>query len=223
VLGEDLQGSARDCGSGVPSGLPDVRSQRRVDERGAVAILALIYIVAIGLIVTALAAWAANDLSLSRTFKSSRSTSYALSGAMNVAVQSIRSTPLLTDPVAQNVALPLSNCWTPVAANSNGVAVSQVQINGVWVAVWCSTTENLNSPATRIVNFYACQSTLTSVSQPSDITAAANSCQSSPKLKAVVTFDDYPPGGSTPLTGQCNVQPIPWCGEGSTVNSWIWA
>jgi hypothetical protein len=180
-------------------------------------ILVLIYIVAVALIVTALAGWAANDLKTTSQFQNGQDISYATSGVMNIAVQSMRTNPLLTDPVTQNVALPFVPCWTP--DTTDGPNASQYKLNGVTVAVWCSTTENLASSSTRVVTFIACQSSLNSASSALDISLALVACQQNPTLKAVVTFDDYPPGGSVPLSTQCTT----WCGEGSVINSWVWA
>jgi len=189
------------------------------NEDGAILVLALIYTIVAGLVVTALATWAANDLNNTKTFNQARSMNYAASSVTNVAIQSIRSNPLLTGTVPQGVALPLSNCWVPDPASSNGVVVSQLNVNQFWMATWCTTTENLASPATRVVTFYTCQSSLASGAQASAITSAQNACVAKPLIKAVVTFDDYPPGGSTPLATQCSQ----WCGEGTQINSWIWA
>ena len=190
------------------------RSGRR-DEQGAILVLALIYIFAVGLIVAALATWASNDLKNTAKFTSARATSYSATAAMNVAIQSMRYHSQLSGNVTQNVATPLSYCWTPVG----NPQVSQLTTNGVTVAVWCSTVENLASAATRVVTFSACQSTLNASSSAGAISSAASACAASPLLQAVVTFDDYPPGGSAPLTTQCTT----WCGEGSTIDTWIWA
>jgi len=195
------------------------RPSHHRDEEGAILVLALIYTIVAGLVVTALATWAANDLNNTKTFNQARSMNYAASSVTNVAIQSIRSNPLLTGTVPQGVALPISNCWVPDPSSSNGVVVSQLNVNQFWMATWCTTKENLASPATRVVTFYTCQSSLASGAQASAITNAQNACVAKPLIKAVVTFDDYPPGGSTPLATQCSQ----WCGEGTQINSWVWA
>jgi hypothetical protein len=189
------------------------RDSARSDESGAVLILAMVYLISVLVVVGALATWVANDLNNTAHFSDASSTHYALSGTMDVAIASIRTTPLLPDSQAQSVASPLSYCWTP----SSGT-VSQETINNVTVAVWCSTVENFASSDTRVVSLYACPTSLTSTSTTSDVASAATNCQASPNLEAVVTLDDYPPGGSAPLTKQCTT----WCGEGMYMQSWVW-
>src|SRR5580692_3615754 len=65
------------------------------DESGAVLVLALVFLVAVAMIVGALATWTSNDLNNSSQFKSARSLQFAVGGATNVAIQNIRYAPLL--------------------------------------------------------------------------------------------------------------------------------
>jgi hypothetical protein len=188
-------------------------SARRDDESGAVLILALIYLVSVLIVVTALTGWVTNDLNNTAHFSSASSTTSAVGGTMNVAIASIRTTPLLPDSQTQGVASPLTYCWTPDSGY-----VSEQTLDNTTVAVWCSTVENLSSTNTRVVSLYACPTTLTPASSSSDAAAAATQCQSSPRLQTVVTFDDYPPGGSSALTKQCTL----WCGQGMYMQSWVW-
>ena len=182
------------------------------DESGAILILAMVFLVSVLVVVGALATWVMNDLNNTSHFSSS--THYAASGTMDVAVAAIRYTPLLSDQQAQATPTPLGACWTPTSGY-----VSEETLDNATVAVWCSTVENLSTSQTRVVSFYACLTTLTSSSSSSDVSAAASQCQSSPLLSTVVTFDDYPPGGSAPLTKQCSL----WCGQGMFMQSWVWA
>lgn len=177
-------------------------------ESGAVLILALVYIIAISLTVAALASWSTNDLRNTGNFKATSELHYAVSSATNTAIQSIRYAPLpsSTPPQKQATPTPPGNCWTP----TGGPTSSQVTINGYTVDVWCSTYEDLTSGSTRTVTFYACLSTLT-----------AAQCQSTPKLEAVVVFDDYPTGGGVLLPTQCNLG-VGQCGYDQTLTSWIW-
>lgn len=187
----------------------DARVCRRVDvrgEAGAVLILALVYLVSIGLVVTALATWATNDLHNTATFKSVSELHYAVSSTTNTAIQSIRFSPMPASTPTQKSNTPVGNCWNP----ASGSPSSQLTINGYTVSVWCSTYEDNNIGATRQVTLYACLSTLSSAQ-----------CQSTPLLTAVVVFDDYPPGGGVLLTSQCNPSSSQ-CGYLQTLTSWIW-
>ena len=191
------------------------------NETGAVLILALVYIIAISLIVGALADWAMNDLNNTTKFHSASALHYAVSSATNTAIQSIRYAPFPSTPTSAQYAgqaTALGNCWTP-AVNS---PASQIPIDGYTVAVWCSTVITLSQANTRTVTFYACVSTLTSSSSSSDISAAPGLCQLKDLLTAVVIFDDYPSGGGVLLTTQCNLG-VGQCGEGQTLVSWIWS
>lgn len=175
-------------------------------------ILAMIYIVAISLVVGALASWAMNDLNNTTKFQSASSLDYAVSSAVQVAIQSIRYTPLM----GQTASPQLGECWTPASGY-----VSQLAVNNDTVAVWCMTVQNLASAATRVVTFYACTSTLTSSSTSSAVSAAGAAC-AGPQgdlLTAVVTFDDYPPGGGPPLSTTCSAGQ---CGQGATTDQWTW-
>jgi hypothetical protein len=187
------------------------------DERGSILILGMIFLIVISMTIASLASWTMNDLNNTNAFTNARATTYASTSVVNVAVQSIR---YAIDPTGrgftQNTVTALGECWNPAAGGPAGV--SQLTTDNVTVAVWCQTVENLNSPATRVVDLYACVSTLTSASSTAIINAAASDCQSSPRLHVEVTFDDYPPGGSPPLTTQCTT----WCGDGTSLDTWVW-
>src|SRR5271165_5564156 len=71
------------------------RARQQRDESGAVLVLALIFMVAVGLIVGGLASWTSNDLKNALNFQSARNAQYALSSASQLAIQNIRYTPLL--------------------------------------------------------------------------------------------------------------------------------
>jgi hypothetical protein len=202
-------------------GTPGVRSRRgrrggSGNEAGAVLILALVYIVAISLIVGALADWAMNDLSNTTKFNSTGQLDTALSSVTDLAIQNIRYTPDPLTPVSDPTGL--GNCWAP----SGSPAVSQYLIDSYTIAVWCNTTTAFASVKTRTVTFYACVSTLNASSTASAITTAMNSCSASPMLTAIVVFDDYPSQGAPGQTVQCNIG-LMQCGEGMKLTSWIWA
>jgi hypothetical protein len=112
----------------------------------------------------------------------------------------------------------VANCWTP----PSGTYASDVTINSDLVAVWCTTVENLKSPNTRTVTFYACPETATAVGSSGAAASAMGSCQGAPTLEAVVIFDDYPSGGGGLLTQTCSGGPGV-CGFAATTNQWTWA
>ncbi len=172
-----------------------------IGDEGGVLILALVFIIAVGLIVGALANLTMNDLNNTTIFNSVRAQQYAANSAVQVAVQSMRYTPLVGTGQTLN-AVPPSYCW------GSGPASTVTNVNGVSFSVWCSTIQDLASANTRTVTFYACDPSLT-----------ATQCAAAPKLQAVVVYDDYPPGNSNaPMTAACS-----WsCGEGMTIQQWLW-
>jgi len=202
----------RNTREGTQSGGPRCR---HTSERGSSLILALVYIVAISLIVGALADWAMNDLTNTTHFQNASSLDNAVSGATEVAIQSVRYYPYYSAATTSPL---FGNCWNPTST-----AASDVTINNSLVAVWCSTQENLKSPSTRIVTFIACPVT---AAFPVDTTAhaatAEGNCAIKPRLQAVVTIDDYPSGGGGLLTQTCaGGQGV--CGFAATTNQWTWA
>jgi hypothetical protein len=190
---------------------PSERSIRRAsrrkdeahDEVGAVLILALVFLVAVSGMVLALASSTANDLLNAVHFNSSRTVDNAASNAIDVAVQSIRYTPLLeSGGIAQTLnASPPSYCW------GSGPPSGLSNIN-----VWCSTVWTPSSATSRVVTFSACPTSVTA-------DAGAAACALHPLLQEVVTLDDYPAGVSAPNSGQCSV----FCGTGITIDSLVWS
>jgi trimeric autotransporter adhesin len=172
------------------------------DDTGAILILAMIFMLVIGLIVGGLATWTANDLRNSINFQADRQAQYALSSATQVAIQNIRYTPLFSSTL--NVSPP-SYCWTSSPAGPSELTYGPNQ-----VVVWCSTVWNPSSASTRVVTVSAC---LTSVNS----TAAA--CAASPGLQTIVTFDDYSSSNPTANPGFCLTPPNGTCGAGMTINS----
>jgi hypothetical protein len=174
--------------------------------------------VSVSLIVGALADWAMNDLTNTAHFQNASSADNAISGATEIAIQSMRYYPQYPATQSPTVA----NCWTP----PSGTYASDVTINTDLVAVWCTTVENLKSPNTRVVTFWACRVTAANVASSSAATTAMGNCQSGllpgPLLKAVVTFDDYPSGGGGLLTQTCSGGPGV-CGFAATTNQWTWS
>ncbi|HEY5104760.1 MAG TPA: IPT/TIG domain-containing protein [Acidimicrobiales bacterium] len=174
------------------------------DERGSVLVLALLYLVAISLILSALASWVTNDLNNSSRFSSARSLQFAANSATELAIQNIRYAPLLSAGQTLN-ASPPRYCW---GSGPTSQLTGSNSVNGIGVEVWCSTAWAPASANTRVVTFSACLSGVNS-----------STCASNPSLQAVVAFDDYPPGVSTPNSGVCAT----YCGTGLTIDSWLWS
>jgi hypothetical protein len=163
--------------------------------------LALVFLLVTVIVVGSLASGITNDLNNSNTFKSVRSLQYAARSATDLAIQMIRYTPLLTTSETLN-ASPPSYCW------GNGPVSEVTNIDGVpAMAVWCSTAWTPTSADTRTVTFSTCPASLT-----------ATQCALQPTLQAVVSFDDYPAGVSSPSTAECVV----YCGTTMAVDSWVW-
>ena len=186
---------------------------RQRSERGSSLILALVYIVSIGLIVGALADWAMNDLTNTTHFQNANKMDNAISGATEVAIQSVRYYPNYSGPG-------YGNCWNP-PSGTYAAEVPFTADNNDLVGVWCSTVEKLQSPNTRTVTFAACLETATSLNLANYASSASN-CEAHPTLLAVVVFDDYPSGGGGLLSSTCTGgQGV--CGFAATTNQWTWA
>jgi hypothetical protein len=169
-------------------------------DEGSVLILALIYLVATGVMMMALMGWISNDLDNVSHFSASREMQQGASSTAELAIQNIRYTPLLSTTTGST-----SYCW------GSGPSSELADIDGNSFDAWCSTQWNPTSAATRVVTISVCQA---SVSESSCVS-------STPFLQVQVTFDDYPPGGAAPVQGPCT--DWGWCGEGMTVDSWNWA
>ena len=191
---------------------PEGRAVGARDENGAVLVLALVFLIVVGGVISALASWGMNDLNNTGQFTSARTLQYGVSSATEVAVQSIRYAPLWSTQTAQNASPSQPTpCW-------GSGPMSDLSIDGADVAVWCSTVWTPLSANTRTVTFSACPVTASEEAAQTDPQIAA-SCASNPTLQANVTFGDYPANQiSPPTTGECAV----YCGTTMTVNSWLW-
>jgi len=185
-------------------GIRSTHSGAGPDEAGAVIVLALMFLVVVGLIVGSLATWATNDLKNTAKFTSARTLQYAANGATQVAIQNIRYTPQLASTVPPN-----STTWPggtgPGPCWAGG---APVQIDNQSMDVFCTTVYTPTSASTRVVTFDTCLDGGT-----------ASQCIANPLLEAVVTYDDYPTGSNPQNTAECVV----YCGTSMTVNSWVWS
>jgi hypothetical protein len=170
-------------------------------DGGSVLILALVYLTAVSISVLALAGWSSASLHTTTAFSSVRELQDAARSTTELAMQNIRYAPELNS--TQNASPPVA-CW------GNGATSGVTSIDGYSMNVWCSTVWQPTSGDTRVVTFSTCLSS---------VSAAA--CAANPYLQVVVTYDDYPPGGAAAVAGPCT--DWNWCGQGMTVDSWIWA
>ena len=191
----------------MPQSRRKFRARNEESETGAVLVLALVYIISISLIVGALADWAMNSLNNTTIFRSVSQLHYAIGGVTNSAIHDVRYNPIPKYPTSTDysgVPTTLSPCW-------GSGPISQLALNNISVAVWCTTVINLTQPNTRTVTFYSCPSAFN-----------GSQCQLNPTLTAVVAFDDYPAGGGALLSAQCNLIDPQQCGEGQTLEKWQW-
>ncbi len=172
-------------------------------ERGAVLVLALIFVVAVGLVATALATWATNDLNNSKTFTTVEALHSDAGGMMKMSVNYVRYNPIISSNQAPGVASPVTACW-------GGTDPTKVPvIDNLQVAVWCSTVWNPGDAVTRTVTFYAC---------PAAVPASVCTSPGKALLTEVVVFDDYPSGVNAPIQALCTIT----CGSGITVSGSTW-
>lgn len=181
------------------------RQDRAQDESGSVLILALIFLVAISLIVVGLLTFVGNSLNVTSSFANDRSVESAATNAVNLAIQNTRQP--LTFPLQLLNASPPVACWY----DSGGNAQQPPPFDSQQMDVWCSMVWQPSSADTRTITYSACPSTLTSTQ-----------CAAGPTLQAIVTFDDYAPGlavaDASPV--ECTLKQT--CGQSQTQNSWLW-
>ena len=161
-------------------------------EAGAVLVLALVLLVAAGMIIISLLGWSGNDLVNTAHLNTDRSTNYSAGGATEVAIWSTRYS--YTAQTANPVACPGTN--------------PSINVNGQYFEAWCSTVSQPGTATTRVVTISTCQ-------LPS--AAGLLSICASPFLQAVVTFNDY----NNLNVDQCSALTQGSCGTGMTLNSWV--
>jgi len=178
------------------------------DESGAVLILALIFIIAIAVIMLSLLSLTGNDIINASNLQSERSLAYAADGATTASIQAVRYSDTQFSTSATQPCMPDD--------------ASSVDVDGVKITVACDGTSmdaeatpsclaNRSTLActTRVVRFFAC-----TVGGPSCSAGSSNLV-----LQAEVAFDDYsdPPESTdvcAPSTG------TETCGSGMAVVFW---
>ena len=181
---------------------------RSNDESGAVIILALIFLIAVSLIILALMNWVGTSLSATGAFANERSVESAATSAVNLAIQNSR----YTYSSAMVNASPPVQCWGSTAVPTP----SYLSVNGESIDVWCSMVWQPFSAQTRTITYSACLDP-----SPTSNPVPAATCALNPLLQAVVTFDDFPVDLAVPPP-----EPVPCttgsCGQSLTQDSWQW-
>jgi hypothetical protein len=189
-------------------------------EQGSALILALAFMVAIGLVILSLATFASSAMLNTSNSHAQRTALNDAEAATVTAMQYLR-TNFVSISMYNGGQLPngqTTQTCLPGAAGGESASVLPSsdprragQGNSVYLA--CVANYNVGSPATRVVDFYACQPG-TSANYYSVCTAPGSS---KVILHAQVTYDDYPASGPIdcgPNSGQTT------CGTGMTVNAW---
>lgn len=184
-----------------PRGLMGRRQAARgavADERGAVLILALFFLVIVSLLVTTLLTYTGGGLTATNRLRSIRTTEYAAEGAAELAVQTVR--------YSSSEYLALALC-SPGPSNV-------VTIGTTSMIVTCVGTYNYYSPtgATRTITFTACPSSEATASCTSSSTGTL-----APVVTAQVVFDDW----SSTDVNQCSGPTTTTCGTGMTIENWV--
>lgn len=184
------------------------RPDRARGEEGASLLLALIFLVAVSLVIISTVGWAGNDIRLSAKFQDAQQFQAAANDVSEVAVQYVRFNFLQ----ASLGASPPAPCWSPTSS------ASALTTNGHVVDAWCSTTwtHDANTPPDSLVRTVTIDSCLSSVS--------ASGCAANPLLQAVVQIGD-----ANTTTGKSNCTPVTstsssgstTCGTWQTIESWI--
>ncbi|MCU1362477.1 MAG: Endoglucanase-like protein [Acidimicrobiaceae bacterium] len=193
------------------------RAEVEQREGGAILVLALAYIMIIGVVVAALTTWASGDLNNTGNFSNARSLDYSLSSAMEVGINNIRYTPV----VGSINASPPVACWgsgtyaTTSAPTYSTYSTYQLPTSTNNIALWCSTLSVPGNAVTRTVTVSACpapsSSTIATVwATSTEIQNAATACDDAPDLQAFVSFDDYNGSKSVP-------------GYGASLQNWDWS
>ncbi|HAM01853.1 MAG TPA: hypothetical protein DCQ30_06445 [Acidimicrobiaceae bacterium] len=161
-------------------------------DAGAALVLALVFLVAIGLVLSALVSLAGANLLNTSNLQGERNVEYAGDAAVDGAIQSVRHTA------------PGPSC--PTFPSGPGQSLT---VNGVTVVVQCTMYQPPNSWG-RIVEFDACET----------VGAPFATCQADAIVKADVTFDDLPSGCTSPTSPPGCSYGSSW-GTSMTIWNWI--
>jgi hypothetical protein len=153
------------------------RPSHEHDDRGASLILALVFVFVIGMVLVAVGGLAANALLNTSNARTQRTSTGDAEAAVTVAMQYLRYNPA-PDPI-----VPPPSCLP----TGSSIPSSDPKVTGdIPMQVDCTWVVNQTSPQTRIVDFFACPLSVTTLS----------ACKSSATLHAQVTYNDLIADGS---------------------------
>jgi hypothetical protein len=206
------------------------------DERGSALVLALIFVVAMGGIILALATFTSNSMLTTTNVRAQRTVLNDAETATVTAMQSLRSNFYGTEDssgslpgqgitgayLGPNTAVScFPNTVTPAGGGNAGGPVnlpsSNPQRSGSSVSLYCTGNYNPTSPATRVVDFYACRANVSGA-----VCIAPGSTQV--VLHAQVSYNDFSTAGQNACGPNYNPNATPpmvqTCGTAMTVNTW---
>ena len=188
----------------------------RGDEAGSSLVLALVFLVAVSLIVMGLLGWLGTSLNASAVFSNQRNVDNAATNAVNLAIQNTRYSFDQPPPDSLLDASSPQSCLSPAYPVDNGSGSVAVYCTMVWQPNGANAYTVNQDGYSRVITYSAC---LSGVARP------RLACAAQPLLQAVVGFDDYPAGTVAPSIDPTECAPIANngnCGETMTQLSWQW-
>ena len=176
---------------------PTITNRGERDERGAVLILALVFLVAVSLVIMSLAQLAGNNLVATVQFDNALTMKSWANSVADVALQSAR----------YDFAYNTLNASPPVPCWGSSSSASLTDNSQIQMSAWCTTTWNPFSSVTRVVTVSVCLGGITAVE-----------CANRPLLEVVAEMNDYPNQFGP---AQCFKEVTLTCGTGMTIQSWI--
>lgn len=164
------------------------------DDRGSALIVALILILALGLVLGALATFARGAMATKTNLSTQRSLELNASNAVTAAIGSVRRTYTL-------------GIYT--STGGTNCLPSGILLTDDPYYVFCVGTDAPGSLLTRQVQFYACTTAVSCVNTSADQV-----------LYAVVDYDDVPTGATPAGFSSCNSTSTSTCGIQMTVALW---
>lgn len=181
-------------------------------DDGAVIILALVFLVAVSLIVTGLLTWVGASLHATTNFGAERNTEYNATAAVNLAIQDTRYT------FDAGASLNGGNSADAFLNNPSPVSCAQYPNGSPTMDVYCSMVWQPYSASTRVFTYSVC-----AVGSPAN--NSGPDCAADPMLQAVVAFYDYSSSNSSISNSPPQCVPIQQngsCGETMSQVSWQW-
>jgi hypothetical protein len=198
-------GRRTEPGTEHSSPIPVLDFNQRDREAGSSLILAMVFLVAVSLVISALASWTMNNLNNTVKFRYTTSRLYAAQGATQIAVRASRYS---YSPNTNPTGYVCPGTDTPLA------------INGVFVQDWCQTSLGVGSTVTRQLTVTACQVPL-ATSKLNGPCLLVDGTVVDTLLTAVVNFDDNTPSMDKAAPNCTSTANQSTCGASMIVTSWI--